>query len=132
VRVQYNRCIVGLPTFGLKILGVFEGMEIHSFSDIIQDFKKLTGLFGIITSIFAEAPEDWEACVDIWEELMGTFKWIGQHLSLSAIFGSLFANIWAHFMKIASDGWGLVTAIFQKDYYKIGKDYGELIMLLFD
>ena len=99
---------------------------------MIKDFKKLTGLVGVITDIFSEAPEDWEACMDIWDELTGTFKWIMKHLSFSAIFGSLFANLTTHFLKVGKDAWKLVMAMIKKDYYEMGKDFGELIMILFD
>ena len=132
VRQQYNQCIIGLPTFALKIYAVFEDMQIKSIGDVIKDFKKLTGLVGVITDIFSEAPEDWEACMDIWDELTGTFKWIMKHLSFSAIFGSLFANLTTHFLKVGKDAWQLVMAMIKKDYYEMGKDFGELIMILFD
>ena len=39
-------------------------MEIKSLKDLMADFKKLTGLFGVITDIFSEAPDDWDACTD--------------------------------------------------------------------
>ena len=132
VREQYNQCIVGIPVFALKIYAVFEDMEIKSIGDVIKDFKKLTGLFGVITDIFSQAPDDWDACMDIYDEFTGTWKWILKHLSISAIFGSLFANLTTHFLKVGKDVWGLVMAMIQKDYYKIGKDAGELIMILFD
>ena len=107
-------------------------MEIKSLKDLMADFKKLTGLFGVITDIFSEAPDDWDACTDIYDEFTGTWSWILKHLSISAIFGGFFANITTHFLKVGKDAWGLMMAIFQKDYYKIGKDAGELIMVLFD
>lgn len=58
VRGQYNQCIVGLPTFGLKIYNTIMDLKINSLGDLFKEWSKLMSLATVLTEIVAEAPED--------------------------------------------------------------------------
>ena len=47
-----------------------------------------------------------------------------------SIFGSILGNLSTHMIKFATDSWGIAMAMIHGDYYEIGKDLGEMIMLL--
>ena len=130
VRGQFDQCIVGLPTFGFKIYHAIADLKITNFGDLFKEWTKLTNLIGVVTEIIAEAPEDIQACEDIWGEITGTFNWIMHHLSLTTIFGSIFGNLSTHMIKFASESWALVMDLIKHNFYKFGQDLGIIIMLL--
>jgi hypothetical protein len=43
---------------------------------------------------------------------------------------NVFTNIATHMMLFATDTWGIISALIAHDFYKFGKDLGELIFML--
>jgi len=44
--------------------------------------------------------------------------------------GNILGNIATHMIGIATDTWGLISALLHHDMFTFGKDLGELIMML--
>ena len=108
---------------------------IANFANIGQIFtnlSKLQKLFNIFIDLIKNGPADIKACSDIVQMGSQSVNWIIKHISLTTLTTGLIANLVANILTIATDGMDITSALFAKDYYRLGKDGGEIFMMLFN
>ncbi len=130
VRSTWGQCLTDIPKIAMDGYDQVKDVKIDDPSDIGKDLSQASGLIGWIMSLLGKAPSDFKACPAIYTDSMHGFNWIVHHISLSQMGANVVSNIMANGLKIAGDGWEIVSSFTAHDLYTTGKDLGTVVMLL--
>ena len=86
----------------------------------------------LIFKMIKEVPSDIAACGGIYSELTGTVQFAIKHANPATLLTNIGVNLLTHIFDVLSDVWNLVIAMFSFNWFAIGKNVGELIMLIIE
>ena len=84
----------------------------------------------LLSGLFSSGQEDINSCASIYTEGSQVINFVLHHLDPAQLLMNVLGNVVSHLFDILGDLFGLVTAAFSMDFYKIGKNSGELLMMI--
>ena len=132
LRSQWSGCVMGFPSLIIEMKGLFTDLAstFTNPAEIFSNFSKLQKIANFVFDIIKTGPGDVKGCEELVNEGTQSVAWVVKHISLTTLTTGLLANVLANIFVLATDIWGMVTDLFSKDYYKIGYDGAEIMMLL--
>ena len=132
VRSQYSSCIDGFPEIVTEFTDLINDLTANFVNpaELVENFGKLQKIVNFVFDMIKKGPKDVKGCQELASETTYIAGWFVKHISITTVTTGLVTNIVTNLFTVFTDAWGLVTDMFGKNYYQIGKDEGELAMLL--
>lgn len=83
----------------------------------------------LVIKIFTELPKDLQACGGLYSEVAETIEFVVKHINPATLLTNVVANLFTHLLQIVGDAWNLFIAVFQMNFYEMGRLTGELFIL---
>ena len=132
VREQWDSCAMGIPNMMLEFKALIDDLSANFVNpaELFENFGKLQKIVNFFFDMIKNGPKDVKGCQELVTETTDFIAWIVKHVSITTVTTGLLANLVSHIFAIVTDVWSIVTEMFSKDYYSIGKDEGDLFTLL--
>ena len=85
-------------------------------------------VFSLLTGLINGG--DINSCSSIFTEGSQVFNFVLHHLDPASLFINVTGNLLTHLFDIFGDVTGIITALFSMNFFNIGKNSGDLIMLI--
>ena len=131
VKKEWGHCFKVVPEMIGKVNSIFTqvvGLTTHP--DPFALISIGMSIFTLISGLFSSGQEDINSCTSIYTEASQVINFILHHLDPAQLLMNVLGNVVSHLFDIFGDLFGLVTAIFSMDFFKIGKNSGELLMMI--
>ena len=130
---KFLGCLEGIPELGINTAEV--GLDV--VKDIRTPSKLLTAdeakkVMNLGTNVVSNGIGDVTDCITVGMDVYKAVFWGIKHFSLTTVTTGLLSNLLAHILDLFTHGFGLVTALFSFNYFKLGQEMGTIFMMLFN
>ena len=130
VRETWEKCLVDTSELALEGYNDAADVDIDNISDPSTDMTLVTNIIQFIMSIIGKVPADIGACTGIFTDIMKIVNFVLHHLSPSQILLNLGSNLLTNSVALIAKAIDIMGKFFSHDFYSVGKDIGESVMLL--
>ena len=134
MKAELDGCVDGMPEIENDLTEMFNEFArgFKNLATFFDNFGNIDKIVRMALKMFTTLPSEIKECTGLVDAGTSATMWWVKHFNLSTVTSGLGANLFLHGAKIASTGWDINAANWNKDYYKVGKDIGELLTMLFN
>ena len=124
----------GFPTMFEEVYDIFKDIisNITNPVALFTNMGRLQKMFNLVIQIIKDGPKDFKDCSYIVSEITAGVGFIIKKINLATITTGLAVNVTTHILTIVTDVASIFSSLIGWDWFTMGQDEGEIVMLLFN